>query len=763
MELDTSVHGVTELRVHGVSGTPPEQMLDHPAELVRRVSGDRSAGCYRRWYPGGSTHDQPDRRHLEAYAWGRLTSGAASRAAWLLLVPFTLVNLAHWMLPAVRPGQRSRHAVAVAAAGLLRLLGLSLTLTLLLATAFVTMDLGAWQCASLPSCTQDSGPLRVVAALDRGPRLALAALLPALLVLLLWKLGAQQLRPSTVLPPPSPAVPVGARPLADPSFWTGDPSTVRLRAVHVAAWAATLGVLALAGPSRYATGTWQALAGILLLFDGLLLLGCLVAASSNRLTGRGGSGAHGADQPLAALRWLALTLLAADLLVLAAAPAAYPAPPTHLPLLRALILGVFVVQVLLIVALAGCVAAQTPWRSGAADARPALLGFAAPVTAALGWLVAGAFSAGVGLYAAQYLGTAATTTATARRMLADRAALLADAAAPFAQRVTAYRAEAPLIVPPAYVWAGLGAVAVLLTAIVEVVVVLGVVRATTRRLTVPVAGEHPGEVAPQRVAQVARARALARLTDRVDAVVGPLVAVAALVVLVGLVSYLVGGYDLVERSQVARLTAVGTWLIGVAAAALVGLGFWAFRDARIRRTVGIVWDVATFWPRSNHPLTPPCYAERAVPELTDRVLTLTTAPGDVVVLSGHSQGSVLAAASVLQLPDPTRTALLTYGSPLRRLYARFFPAYLGPDTLRNVAERTAPCWRNLWAPSDPIGSFVLEPGGPVDTRLLDPVSLRPDASGALPPLVGHSGFLRRPEYLAAVDTLGHCRDARPPG
>ena len=153
MELDTSVHGVTELRVHGVSGTPPEQMLDHPAELVRRVSGDRSAGCYRRWYPGGSTHDQPDRRHLEAYAWGRLTSGAASRAAWLLLLPFTLVNLAHWMLPAVRPGQRSRHAAAVAAAGLLRLLGLSLTLTLMLATAFVTMDLGAWQCASLPSCT----------------------------------------------------------------------------------------------------------------------------------------------------------------------------------------------------------------------------------------------------------------------------------------------------------------------------------------------------------------------------------------------------------------------------------------------------------------------------------------------------------------------------------------------------------------------------------------------------------------------------------
>jgi hypothetical protein len=344
-----------------------------------------------------------------------------------------------------------------------------------------------------------------------------------------------------------------------------------------------------------------------------------------------------------------------------------------------------------------------------------------------------------------------------KRQLADRAALLADAAAPFAQRVAAYQQQAPLIVPPAYVWAGLGAVAVLLAAVVEAVVVLFVVRAATRRLALTVAGEHPGETAPQRAAQVARVRALAGLTDRVDAVVGPLVAVAAAVVLVGFVTYLVGGYDLVERAQVARLTAVGTWLIGVSAAAMVSLGFWAFRDARIRRTVGIVWDVATFWPRANHPLTPPCYAERAVPELTDRVLALTTAPGDVVVLSGHSQGSVLAAATVLQLPDPSRTALLTYGSPLRRLYARFFPAYLGPDALRDVAERTAPCWRNLWAPSDPIGSFVLEQGGPVDARLLDPVSLRPDASGGWPPIVGHSGFLRRPEYLAAVDTLAHCR------
>jgi hypothetical protein len=43
---EVRLDGVTELRVHGVGGTPPEALLneEHPV----RVSGDRHAGFYRR-------------------------------------------------------------------------------------------------------------------------------------------------------------------------------------------------------------------------------------------------------------------------------------------------------------------------------------------------------------------------------------------------------------------------------------------------------------------------------------------------------------------------------------------------------------------------------------------------------------------------------------------------------------------------------------------------------------------------------------------
>ena len=137
--------------------------------------------------------------------------------------------------------------------------------------------------------------------------------------------------------------------------------------------------------------------------------------------------------------------------------------------------------------------------------------------------------------------------------------------------------------------------------------------------------------------------------------------------------------------------ALGSWLIGVGFLLFVTWGRRAYKDPSARRTIGILWDVGTFWPRAAHPFAPPCYAERAVPDLTWRMATWTAATGGRLVISGHSQGSVLAAAAVWQLTAAVRgrVALLTYGSPLERLYGRWFPAHFGPAALHLAAPRGA--------------------------------------------------------------------------
>ena len=92
-----------ELRVHGVSGSPTEGVLDRP--WVGRVAGDGDSGFYRpRPEIGGTTG--PGGATLEAYRWGSLTSGAAARALWLLLLPFMLANVAIWLRPPSTAGSR---------------------------------------------------------------------------------------------------------------------------------------------------------------------------------------------------------------------------------------------------------------------------------------------------------------------------------------------------------------------------------------------------------------------------------------------------------------------------------------------------------------------------------------------------------------------------------------------------------------------------------------------------------------------------------
>ena len=108
-------------------------------------------------------------------------------------------------------------------------------------------------------------------------------------------------------------------------------------------------------------------------------------------------------------------------------------------------------------------------------------------------------------------------------------------------------------------------------------------------------------------------------------------------------------------------------------------------------------------------------------------------------------------------PTRPRVALLTHGSPLERLYARFFPEYFSLDLFSRVAKEVAG-WVNLWRPTDYIGGPV--PAEGVDDReVFDPPSSRPSLPGEPRPVpLRHSGYEHTDEYSEAVtDLLGRLR------
>ncbi|HXZ76784.1 MAG TPA: hypothetical protein VEH31_38755, partial [Streptosporangiaceae bacterium] len=84
--VDATLAGqpVTELRIHGVSGSDGPTMLEHPAAL--QVAGDSVTGFYRRWSPDGPGRPSVPWK-LEAYSWGGLTERPLASASWLLLAP----------------------------------------------------------------------------------------------------------------------------------------------------------------------------------------------------------------------------------------------------------------------------------------------------------------------------------------------------------------------------------------------------------------------------------------------------------------------------------------------------------------------------------------------------------------------------------------------------------------------------------------------------------------------------------------------------
>jgi hypothetical protein len=91
--------------------------------------------------------------------------------------------------------------------------------------------------------------------------------------------------------------------------------------------------------------------------------------------------------------------------------------------------------------------------------------------------------------------------------------------------------------------------------------------------------------------------------------------------------------------------------------------------------------------------------------LQRRILKHLEANGGVL-LSVHSQGTVLAVAALAALPDVGGISVVSFGSPLSTLYARFFPLFFGREDDFARLEGELCSWHNYWRETDYVGQSV---------------------------------------------------------
>ncbi|MGY4279784.1 hypothetical protein ACVILE_005964 [Streptomyces sp. M18.1] len=503
-----------ELLVHGVGGTTPAEMLDDPRTV--RVTGDHIAAVFRRAEDADAESRPEDYRGRpvpEAYVWCNLTSGNGTRALWLLLLPFMVVNLAHWMRPSARGRTRTVRLYGL----LVRLAGLTLTVLLVAGACEVALDLVAWQCAGTRACAERHSWLGFLSPVTSdggwwstpGRRLALAAAVPAALAGLLWYLSLRTWRAYESQQPmdredgpgdgqeATPADGHGGAPeegrgtapgedpahtaLGRPGFWYGRRLVARLRAAHTAAAlltvAAAVGAPAArfdrrpGGPALLDTLGWLLMAA--------LAAGAVVVVAV--VCRRGRSERH-LDRELDRRLVRHLPLAALALFVLALLYGGWSRPgwssAGRLPG-DMTFGGVVLVQGLLVVALA--VVAHLLHRSRP-DARAAIRGLGGPAVAMLACALGGVMSGGVAQRVSDWLDGTGTSIDGPPVLLTWQAS----------------------VIPPLLV------VVLLLCA--------ALARHTWRLARAErddIESDHPGEAGdPGRTRRIALTRALATLTDR---------------------------------------------------------------------------------------------------------------------------------------------------------------------------------------------------------------------------------------------------------
>ncbi|SER87101.1 hypothetical protein SAMN05216188_116202 [Lentzea xinjiangensis] len=741
---------VLELRIHGVNNTPPHAVLALPDHAVERFRGDR-LGSFWRPVPDKHAALPPDHAgrvpagvRREAYSWGGMArsspgvpgSGVPSvlanvlgRIGWALLLPFGLANVAYWSrrLPddSVPATTRMAWWNAGRGAASTRLFGLGLTVLLVLAVCEVAIDLYAIQC-SLPgtACKRLPESLDLLGDPPRHVRVLAASAVPVLLLLgllALTSLSRNRYEGTTMR-----RVPV-RRPgvlLSRSSMWEGSPRIRRLTRLHIAAGCCVV-VLA--------TSTQLLRHGFCLALTVLAAVVLVVVAGRVVVTAADCPDVPSTEQ---GGLWSWLLMLSAVLLLMAHGFALYAIAPVFDGPLWLTSWGPPVVAV----ALLGSVLAAWSWRRNDAKGPLVLLVLFVAFMVATYWVPLAWAGAAVS-------GGALAWRARPRAGDEWQAWRGAGPGVLLGLSLVASVMSSTVLVLTFRGWVGTGLVApsfysrfsaAFACALVpSVVLVLAQAVVLLSRLTAPAVLDDEAS------ALVVRARHVVAVTHRAENVVGVLSTLGVLALV--LTCYLT--FASPSWSQwwgVTWVVGKGDWVTGLAGVMVIG-SFVGAGMLTNRRPLGLLWDLMCFLPRTAHPFAPPCYAERAVPEIADRTREFLDESDDHrVVLSAHSLGAVLAVAALYALPSGylERVRLLTYGIQLRPYFGRIFPDLLGPVVLgtppvragalfscdpwrgdpgeapdRGLSVLLGKGWINLWRRTDYLGFPVRGwSDNPVDRR-----------------------------------------------
>ncbi len=705
-----------ELRVHGVSGTPPEALLGHPH--VKQVAGDGYSRYFRPIGGNGKELNAEDGHTVEGYHWGQFTSGSWRAGLWLILVPFGLVNAAQFMLPPF-VGRASKFWHGVCGA-LLRLAALLLTCLFAFTAGMVLMDLLGWRWAARTRLLRSYEPDTV---------LTLAVILSALALVVMYALGKGFGRTG-----PSDSTEMDEKtttPLSLKSFYRGDADASTLRGLHLVAAFALITLMATAARHESA---WDDRPFIGVVAFVLFFVAAVVVTF---LGDPEGSVSVSMPSRMARLRgkWHAVTKVLSPLLVMVSTVVVIaaalqmngterPKPVGRIEAFDAISNMILVVGVVVLVLMAAAnLALAWTTRTKTGSAKDPSRFFARYAWGMTSYLVATiSMFIGVGL-------SAALATAVSTSLNLDIAERITERGDTLRTRV----GVTPLLDRVAYAW---GLNALLMGAIVIFALTFYFIRHKHFVASSEAMHAAPAEATTKLpdgwTSKIARGIWIARLKTKLPALFWTFVAVGVIlsVVTVWEVGFCVGGNDPTQckeapgflnyLSQPRRtgngdfLTIFGAWTLLGLAAGMVALSRGAIKTQSSRRGVSIIWDIVSFWPHAVHPFVPRPYSQRTVVDLRDRIRwhLSTIGESDVkrpVVVCGHSQGSLISFGALLLLrqDERDRVALVTFGSQLRMVFPRAFPGFVNLDSIAGLYAGLNGAWINLYRATDPLAGPVL--------------------------------------------------------